>query len=95
LFCDAEFQTGELTLEPGDLLVLYSDGITEAESPAGEEFGEHRLQEAIETHCAKPLLEIQASVLEAVRDWSSNGEPQDDMTLLIVKATDTELVARP
>ena len=95
LFCDAEFQTGELTLEPGDLLVLYSDGITEAESPAGEEFGEHRLQEAIETHCAKPLLEIQASVLEAVRDWSSNGEPQDDMTLLIVKATDAESVARP
>jgi sigma-B regulation protein RsbU (phosphoserine phosphatase) len=87
LFGDAEFQTGELTLEPEDLLVLYSDGITEAESPGGEEFGEHRLQRAIEGSCTKPLGEIQASVLEAVRDWSGSGEPQDDMTLLIVRAT--------
>ncbi|MFY9607191.1 MAG: PP2C family protein-serine/threonine phosphatase [Blastocatellia bacterium] len=87
LFGDAEFLTGELTLEPEDLLVLYSDGITEAESTGGEEFGEHRLQRAIEESCAKPLSEIQASVLEAVRKWSGSSEPQDDMTLLIVRAT--------
>jgi len=88
LFSDAEFQTGELLLEPGDLLVLYSDGITEAESPGGEEFGEDRLRQAIEANCSAPLSEIQAGVLEAVRDWSSSGEPQDDMTLLIVRATE-------
>ena len=86
-FGDAEFQTGELTLEPDDLLVLYSDGITEADSPKGEEFGEHRLQAAVEATCSKPLIDIQAAVLEAVRDWCGSGEPQDDMTLLIVRAT--------
>lgn len=87
LFGDAEFQTGELILEPDDLLVIYSDGITESESPRGEEFGEQRLQRAIEENCANPLGEIQASVLEAVRNWSGSGEPQDDMTMLIVRAT--------
>jgi sigma-B regulation protein RsbU (phosphoserine phosphatase) len=87
MFGDAEFQTGELTLEPGDLLVLYSDGITEAEAPGGEEFGERRLREAIETNCSRPLIEIQTAVVDAVHGWSAGGEAQDDMTLLIVKAT--------
>jgi sigma-B regulation protein RsbU (phosphoserine phosphatase) len=94
LFGDAEFQTGELTLDPDDLLVVYSDGITEAESAKGEEFGEQRLKAAVEANCSKPLIEIQASVLEAVRNWSGSGEPQDDMTLLIVKATGAAAVAR-
>ena len=95
MFGDAEFQTGELTLEPGDLLVIYSDGITEAESQTGDEFGEHRLQAAVEANSTKPLVELQAAVLEAVRKWSGSGEPQDDMTLLIVRATDAESVSRP
>ena len=85
MFECAEFQTGEVTLKPGDLLALYSDGITEATSKRGEEFGEPRLREIISEHSAKTPAEIQALVLEAVRVWSGD-EPDDDMTLLMAKA---------
>jgi len=86
LFPGAEFQTGEVTLEPGDLLVLYSDGITESTSRTGEEFGELRLQAAIEDHLDKTLADTQAAVLEAVRAWAGD-ELEDDMTLLMVRVT--------
>lgn len=86
MFDGTDFQTGELTLNCEDLLVLYSDGITEAMSARGEEFSERRLKDVIERHSAKALSEIQARVLEAVRTWSGD-EPDDDMTLLMVRAT--------
>jgi sigma-B regulation protein RsbU (phosphoserine phosphatase) len=86
LFAEAEFQMAEVMLQPGDLLVLYSDGITEAHSARGEEFGERRLEASIEEYRREPLAEIQRRALEAVRLWS-DGEPEDDMTLLIVRAT--------
>lgn len=89
MFARAEFQTGEVMLERGDLLALYSDGITEATSSAGEEFGEARLQAQIEKNAGRPLSEIQAAILEAVRAWAGN-EPDDDMTLLMVRAIEAE-----
>ena len=87
MFEDAEFQTGEATLKCNDLLALYSDGITEAMSKRGEEFGEQRLRAVINEHSERPLAEIQARVLEAVHNWSGE-EPDDDMTLLMVRATE-------
>jgi len=88
MFPSAEFQTGEVTLKPGDLLALYSDGLTEAVSKDGEDFGDARLQAAIEKHSGKTLVEIQAGVLEAVRNWAGD-ELDDDMTLLMVRAIET------
>lgn len=89
LFPSAEFQTGEITLQPGDLLALYSDGVTEAQSKSGEEFGDERLQAEIEKHSEKTLAQIQAGVLEAVRAWAGD-ELEDDMTLLMVRAIEAE-----
>lgn len=89
MFARAEFQTGEVMLQSGDVLVLYSDGITEATSSGGEEFGEMRLQTEIEKNAGKPLSEIQAAILEAVRSWAGD-EPDDDMTLLMVRAIEAE-----
>jgi phosphoserine phosphatase RsbU/P len=89
LFPGAEFQTGEVSLQPGDLLALYSDGLTEAASKNGEEFGEQRLQAEIEKRSGETLAEIQAGVLEAVRKWAGD-ELEDDMTLLMVRAIEAE-----
>jgi sigma-B regulation protein RsbU (phosphoserine phosphatase) len=89
VFACSEFQTAEVTLQPDDLLVLYSDGITEAVSRSGEEFGEQRLQAAIEERSERTLADIQSGVLEAVRAWSGE-EPEDDMTLLMVRATEAK-----
>jgi phosphoserine phosphatase RsbU/P len=82
----SNFQPGTVTLEPGDLVTLYSDGITEAGVLEAEAFGESQLEALIVTHRNKPLDEIQREILKAVRNWSG-GEPEDDMTLLLVRAT--------
>jgi sigma-B regulation protein RsbU (phosphoserine phosphatase) len=79
------YEVGEVCLGDGDLIVLYSDGITEASNEDGEEFGEARLSAVIEAHCHDALSEIQREVLQAVRDWGGD-EPGDDMTLLLVRA---------
>jgi len=86
MFPAAEFNSAFACLNPGDTLVLYSDGITEAASN-GEEFGESRLEDVVKTNSGKPLAEIQAEVLAAVRRWSASGQ-EDDMTLMIARATD-------
>jgi len=85
VFEDAIHTSDEVELRPGDLLALYSDGITEAGVTAGREFGEEQLVAAL-TACAQcPLNEIQKKVLSAVRAWWDQ-EPEDDMTLLLVRA---------
>jgi sigma-B regulation protein RsbU (phosphoserine phosphatase) len=74
-----------LRLEPGDLLVLYSDGVTDAGVDRGEPFGESRLEALVAGHREEDLARIQQEVLAAVRAWSQ-GEAEDDMTLLLVRA---------
>lgn len=84
LFQNAKFEVGEVELPSGDLLVVYSDGVTEAGCAQKEEFGESRLERTITMHCHQPLAEIQRQVLAAVRDWAGP-EPDDDMTLLLIR----------
>jgi phosphoserine phosphatase RsbU/P len=89
LFANVEIEVGETTLQPGDLLVAFSDGITEAGVGAGSEFGESRLAVLVGASREKPLQVIQAQVLEAVRAWAGP-EFEDDMTLMLVRATSPE-----
>jgi sigma-B regulation protein RsbU (phosphoserine phosphatase) len=92
MFPATEFMTGAVCLDPGDTLVLYSDGITEAASRAGEEFGEERLEAVLKAHSDKPLSEIQRQILESVGRWSGKVQEEDDMTLVIVRVIDQPLV---
>jgi serine phosphatase RsbU (regulator of sigma subunit) len=66
--------------------VVYSDGVTEAETPEGESFGEARLDTLVVAHREEPLPEIQRVALAAARGWSGK-EIADDMTLLLVRVT--------
>jgi len=68
-------------LEPGDVLVLYTDGVTEARNHLHEQFGIARLRRVIETCHAQPVQEICASVIEAVRAWAPSQD--DDMTVFV------------
>ena len=85
LFPETKFNVGNLPLQSGDLVVLYSDGITEAGVQRGSEFGEGRLRDVVAAGDHKPLAQIQEDVLNAVRKWSGD-EPEDDMTLLLARA---------
>jgi sigma-B regulation protein RsbU (phosphoserine phosphatase) len=86
LFADATHVADEVELSPGDLLVLYSDGVTEAGATEGREFDEERLESILFANRSRPLNEIQRTVVGAVRDWWGK-ELEDDLTLLLVRAT--------
>jgi sigma-B regulation protein RsbU (phosphoserine phosphatase) len=77
----------EIALEPGDLLVLYSDGVTEAGIQKGAEFGAERLEALVTARRERPLTEIQQEISRVVRQWARN-ELEDDMTLLLVRVTE-------
>lgn len=81
----ARYGESKLTLEQGDLLVLYTDGITEPENAYGEEFGEARLIELLIANAERPETEIAALVVEEVVKWTASGELQDDMTMLLAR----------
>jgi len=85
LFPCTDFEVGRIVLQPGDLMALYSDGITEAGESSQREFGEARLEAVLKQYPGEPLDEIRQHVLEAVRDWSGE-ELEDDMTLLLIRA---------
>jgi phosphoserine phosphatase RsbU/P len=80
---DADYQQAHVALTPGDRLVLFTDGLTEARSPAGEEFGEERLlTAALENRgCSAPSL--QARLADAVASFTE-GRLQDDATLIVL-----------
>ncbi|MFW6175406.1 MAG: PP2C family protein-serine/threonine phosphatase, partial [Acidobacteriota bacterium] len=79
------YRDGSLDLAPGDLVCLYSDGITECTSPAGEELGEERLVELLREAADRPVGEVVAVVEEAVTDFA-RGRPQgDDQTLVLLR----------
>jgi sigma-B regulation protein RsbU (phosphoserine phosphatase) len=69
----------------GDTLVCYTDGVTEAENEAGEEFGENRLLEVIRKHRNQNSYLIRKEIINAVENFSEKTEQQDDITLLVIK----------
>ena len=84
LFSSWECRTAELRLFPGDLLAIYTDGITEAFDTQYEEFGEGRLVETLQAHRELPAQDLIAAVYEDVRGFSPQ-EQHDDMTLIVAR----------
>ncbi len=74
-------------LRSGDLLVCYTDGITEPENEYGEMFGEERLIELVAKNADRDEAQIIESVMECVRQWTGVPELSDDMTVLLVRKT--------
>jgi len=81
----AEYDESCIPLLPGDLLVCFTDGITEPENEYGEMFGEDRLAELLLKHSWRKPSEIIETVLEAVGQWAALPEAADDMTLLVAR----------
>ncbi len=73
-----------VTLDPGDILIAYSDGVTEPENEFGE-FGEERLIEMVERHRHLPLAAISQQVLQSLRAWIGEQEQPDDITLVLAR----------
>jgi sigma-B regulation protein RsbU (phosphoserine phosphatase) len=85
LFDGMQYDESAVTMQPGDIFVAYSDGITEPENEFGE-FGEERLIELILQHRDESLARISETVTGAVADWIAGGEQPDDVTLVLARA---------
>lgn len=83
VFPDGRYTQGEIQLESGDSLVLFTDGITEAENPDGWDFGEDRLRELLTGGTKQSAADLRDRIMEAVSEFSE-GEVYDDATLMIV-----------
>jgi serine phosphatase RsbU (regulator of sigma subunit) len=84
LFKDWECGMGERQLCRGDVLALYTDGVTESFNDAWEEFGEHRLLEVLRRQKELPSQSLLASIVDDVRKFSPH-EQRDDITLIVAK----------
>jgi phosphoserine phosphatase RsbU/P len=84
LFDGVAYDESTLVMQPGDIFVAYSDGVTEPENEFGE-FGEDRLIELIREHRRKPLPRISEIVAGAVADWIGDAEQPDDITLVLAR----------
>jgi len=85
VFPSVRYEQETVRLERGDVLVAYTDGITEPENSYGEEFGEARLLEILQRVADRSPEEIIRAVMAAVGEWSATPEPQDDMTVLVAR----------
>src|SRR5437762_1261936 len=85
---DAVYTAACLKLQPGDTLVLFSDGVTEAMDPDEQLFGVPRLRDVLEGKTTTDLDEIQKTVLESVENFARGARQADDLTLLLVRYRD-------
>jgi sigma-B regulation protein RsbU (phosphoserine phosphatase) len=87
LFELAQYSFGTVGLEPGDLLCVYSDGITECESPQQVEFGMDGLIQLLREHAVRPLSEIVQAIDDAVLKFAAGADQGDDQTLVLLRRT--------
>ena len=87
LFPHASYEQEEVQLNAGDLLAIYSDGVSEALNPAGDEYGEPRVQDTISPNWLEPSDAVLQSLLRSVRGFAQGTPQNDDVTALIVRFT--------
>jgi sigma-B regulation protein RsbU (phosphoserine phosphatase) len=85
LFDGVTYDEFKLAMQPGDLFVAFSDGVTEPENDSGE-FGEDRLIALLQEHRDQPLSRIGDLITEAVAEWIGDAEQPDDVTVVLARA---------
>jgi phosphoserine phosphatase RsbU/P len=86
MFRDTRYHEYYYSFKPGEMLVLYTDGVTEAQSPDGEEFGRDRLADAVKKAGELHSRELIAAVQRSVLDWTNGVGSNDDATFFVIKA---------
>jgi sigma-B regulation protein RsbU (phosphoserine phosphatase) len=81
----AEFASGEQQLQPGDKVVIYSDGVTEAQDTQGRFFGKRRLREIVEAKADADCVSIHDAIQEAVAGFAEGAAQSDDITVLVLE----------
>jgi sigma-B regulation protein RsbU (phosphoserine phosphatase) len=85
MFPESEYDESDVRMESGDLLVAFTDGVTEAENERGQKFGDDRLLDLLVDYSDRPPDKVIEVVGTAVRDWTHDFEMRDDMTMLLAR----------
>jgi predicted permease len=84
LFPDVEYQQADIELRPGDLLIAFTDGVTDALNASGDEFGYDRLEALLLSAPGASARELAERLAMTIRDWVGEAEQQDDVTVVVV-----------
>jgi sigma-B regulation protein RsbU (phosphoserine phosphatase) len=85
MFPEASYEDAAVRMEPGDILVLYSDGVTEAMDEENGEFGEERLVAFLKKNRAMDPEQLVEALIRAVHEFSKDGKPGDDVTVAVIR----------
>ncbi|MGH7741719.1 MAG: GAF domain-containing SpoIIE family protein phosphatase [Candidatus Eiseniibacteriota bacterium] len=83
---DAEYEERPVAIRPGDILVLYTDGVTEAEDDRNHQFGRRKLEDCVTRHAGESARAIVDAVVNEVLSFAGERGQSDDLTLMVVKA---------
>jgi sigma-B regulation protein RsbU (phosphoserine phosphatase) len=81
----AEFGVAEEHLAPGDKVIIYTDGVTEAQNATGEFFGKKRLREIVTAHAAASCQTLHDAIQQAITDFTEGAPQSDDITLVVLE----------
>jgi sigma-B regulation protein RsbU (phosphoserine phosphatase) len=88
MFEQSAYTAGQVTIQPDELVAIYSDGITEAEDPSGIPFDEAGLEQALRANRADDVTSIGSAVVRAVERHTDNTKFADDLTILLLRRRD-------
>jgi sigma-B regulation protein RsbU (phosphoserine phosphatase) len=86
VLADSVYADCPVHIDPGDVVVMFTDGVSEAESPTGEQFGQLRIEEVVARLASRSSQEIVDGLVKAVIEWAGERGPNDDLTLVVLKA---------
>ena len=85
MFPDMVYKEATVELCPGDVLLVFTDGVPEAHNPADEEFGEERLQDVLRQTAHLGATEISTRISAEMKGWIRDAEQYDDLTFIVMK----------
>jgi sigma-B regulation protein RsbU (phosphoserine phosphatase) len=87
LFAETPFEAGEVEFEPGDILLVFTDGLSEAWGPDEQEFGEDRMSALVRDNASLSAKELERTIQNEVETFTAGARATDDRTLIVVKRT--------
>jgi predicted permease len=85
MFAQSKYEESSVDLKSGDVLIAFSDGVTEAHNPVDDEFGDDRLKDVLRRYAHLPIAEMSSQILNELKTWMADAPQFDDLTFILMK----------
>ncbi len=85
MFCDEQFTTSKERLSPGDIILLYTDGLTESKNASGDDYGSDRLTEFVKGNYQLPPTDLLSSCIDNMKKFRAGTPTTDDLTVMVIQ----------